>query len=81
MYYGVVPPGQAVHLEPNEIFRKELTILGSAINPDTHYRVLEILPRLKLEGCITHRYALSDIEKGIQAAQNGAGIKICIKPN
>ena len=81
MYYGLVPPGQTLTLEPNEIFRKELTIYGSAINPNTHQRVLALLPRLRLDGCITHRFPLTQVDQAFAAARSGQSIKVCIKPN
>ena len=81
MYYGLVPPGNTIELEPNEIFRKELTLMGSAINPNSHHQTLEIIRSLRLDGCVTHQFPLRDIAKGIEIAKKGESIKVCIRPN
>ena len=38
LWFSVTPPGQTVAIEPNLVFRKELTIRGARINPHTHAR-------------------------------------------
>ncbi|MGI9862901.1 zinc-dependent alcohol dehydrogenase family protein [Moorella naiadis] len=81
LFFGVVAPGQIISIEPNEIYRKELTIVGSAINPFTHHRVLEILPSLKAKELITHKFPLSGIEEAFSVARRGLGLKVCITPN
>ncbi|MFP3895701.1 MAG: zinc-dependent alcohol dehydrogenase family protein [Anaerolineales bacterium] len=43
VWFGVAPPGDTVDVEPNLVFRKELTIRGSLVNPHTHGRALALL--------------------------------------
>ncbi|MFO7917052.1 MAG: zinc-dependent alcohol dehydrogenase family protein [Anaerolineae bacterium] len=43
VWFGVAPPGDRVDVEPNLVFRKELTIRGSLVNPHTHDRALALL--------------------------------------
>jgi L-iditol 2-dehydrogenase len=81
LFFGVVAPGKKIAIEPNRIFARELTIVGSIRNPFTHFQVMEMLPTLKLDGLVTHRFALEDINAAFDAAKRGEGLKICIKPN
>lgn len=81
LFFGVMAPGKKIEIEPNRVFARELTIVGSIRNPFTHHRVMEIMPRLRLKDIVTHRYALDDIQEAFAAARRGDGLKICIKPN
>jgi L-iditol 2-dehydrogenase len=81
MFYGIVPPGEKIEIEPNIIFEHELKIIGSNINPFQHYRTVQLLPDLDLKELITHTFSLNEIMKGIAVARNGEGLKVCIKPN
>lgn len=81
MFFGIVPPGVEIGISPNEIFRRELTIVGSVINPYTHYRAVQVVKLIDAGSLITHRYPLSQINEAIDAARHSVGLKICIKPN
>lgn len=81
LFFGIAPPDKRISISPNEIYKKELRITGSAINPFVHYRVLQLLKQLDLGDIITHRFSLSKINEAINAAKRSIGLKICIKPN
>ncbi len=79
--FGVAPPGKKVSIEPNQIFLKELTILGSTINPFTHYRAVQMLPTLGIGDLVTHRFPLAEANEALDLATRGIGFKIAIEPN
>lgn len=81
LVFGVAPPGKTIALEPNHIFRNELTIMGSNINPFTHYRAVQMLRTLDLGSLITHTFPLAEINHAIDLATRGVGFKIAIEPN
>ena len=81
LFFGVAAPGQRASIEPNRIFAREITIVGSIRNPFTHHQVMEILPRLRLKNIVTHRFPLEEIGEAFAVAHRGDGLKICIKPN
>ncbi|WP_248928917.1 zinc-dependent alcohol dehydrogenase family protein [Paenibacillus hamazuiensis] len=81
MFFGVVPPSHSIEISPNDIFKRELTILGSAINPYSHHRSLEIMDSLHLDELVTHKFPLSRIDEAFEAARKGVGIKVAIHPN
>lgn len=80
LFFGVVPPSHTIDVSPNDIFKRELTIVGSAINPYSHHRAIQLLDKLNLEELITHRFHLEDIEKAFDVARQGIGIKVAIHP-
>jgi threonine dehydrogenase-like Zn-dependent dehydrogenase len=49
LVFGVANPGETAAIRPQEVYAKELTILGTAINPYTHHRAVELLPELGLD--------------------------------
>jgi 2-desacetyl-2-hydroxyethyl bacteriochlorophyllide A dehydrogenase len=81
LFFGVVPPEHTIEVEPNDIFRRELTVVGSAINPYAHHRAIQMLDKLNLDELITHRFPLDRIGEAFETARRGIGIKIAIQPS
>ena len=81
LFFGIVPADKKIKISPNEIFTKELMIIGSAINPFVHYRAVQLLKRLDVRELVTHSFPLSQIDEAIDAARKSIGLKICVKPN
>jgi 2-desacetyl-2-hydroxyethyl bacteriochlorophyllide A dehydrogenase len=81
LFFGVVPPEYSMEIAPNELFSKELTLLGSSINPYSHYKAIQKLAALNLEPLITHHYPLRQIKEAFGMAQSGAGFKVAVHPN
>ncbi len=81
LWFGVTPPGQTVPVEPNLLFRKELTVRGARINPHTHSRALALLEsgRVQVAPLITDTIAL---ERLPELLDNGSGqaIKTVVVP-
>ena len=65
-----------------DIFKKELTIRGSMVNPDTHARAVALLNsgRLQIEPLITHRFPLEQVEDAIKMQMSAESIKVLVKP-
>jgi 2-desacetyl-2-hydroxyethyl bacteriochlorophyllide A dehydrogenase len=81
LFFGVVPPDKRIEVSPNEIYTKELKIIGSAINPFVHYRAIQLLKQLNVRDLVTHTFPLSQINEALEAARHSVGLKICVKPN
>jgi len=60
LLFSVPESGSMANLPLNDIFDKELTIMGSRINPDTQQRAVKLLNsgRLQIKKLITHTYDL-----------------------
>lgn len=82
MQFGVVSPDKVARISPYEIYYKELTVLGSFVNPFTHSRAIDLIAsrRIDVKPLITHRFALSDAESAMAMAQSGDAVKIMIAP-
>ncbi|MDD4558862.1 MAG: zinc-binding dehydrogenase, partial [bacterium] len=70
LIFGVAPKDASVNFLPYDIFSRELSIMGSFINPFTFSRSIEIIAsgRLKLKQLVTHRLSLDEIATGLNPA-------------
>ncbi|MDR2570272.1 MAG: zinc-dependent alcohol dehydrogenase family protein [Oscillospiraceae bacterium] len=77
-----VPVQDAVYDMPLfDIFKKELTIKGSFVNPDTHARAVELINtgKVNVAPIITHRFGINDLEKAIKCQKSTESIKCILK--
>lgn len=65
-----------------DVFSKELRIVGSRINPDTHQRAVNLINggRLELMRLITHRYDLEHLEDAVKMQMGSESIKVIVCP-
>ena len=63
MYFGLASPNESFPLKPDDVFKKELKITSSFINPYTFERAIQVLEAkvLDLESLITNVVPLNDI--------------------
>lgn len=82
LFFSVAKVGAALSIEPLEIFKKELTIKGSFINPATHDRALALISsgRVDVKPLITHRFNLEDIDKAIKMQTSPEAVKVLVIP-
>lgn len=81
LWFGVTPPGHTIPVEPNEVFRKELSIRGARMNPYTHDRALALLAsgQVQVEPLITRTIDL-DALPGVLLAPPGGDVKTVVVP-
>lgn len=82
LLFSVPKPDSTYNLHLEEVFQKELTIVGSMINPDTHGRAAALINSgvLKLEPIITHSFPVEQVEEAILAQQSAETIKVIVEP-
>lgn len=83
MVYGVAQEDARLALSPYEVFRRELTVLGSFAEMTSFAAALAALRtgRVRTDGLITHRFGLDGYADAIEAAQHEPGThKIVIVP-
>ena len=82
LLFSVPKPESTYSLHLEEVFQKELTILGSMINPDTHGRAAALINSgvLKLEPIITHSFSVEQVEEAILMQQSADSIKVIVEP-
>lgn len=82
--FGFSPEGEKANIIPFEVLSRELTIMGSWVNPYTSYRALDILAggKIDVKTLITTRLPLDKIMDGINLMiEKPEGfIKAVIKP-
>jgi L-iditol 2-dehydrogenase len=81
LVFGVARPDDRLSVSPNEIYAKELSLLGTALNPFTHRRAANIVNHLGLENFEFGYFAMDQIEEALQAQRDGAFDKVFILPN
>lgn len=76
-----VPKAGATHpLSLEDVYQKELTIVGSMINPDTHQRAVQLINsgRIQLEPLITHCFPVEQLKEAILMQMSDASIKVVV---
>lgn len=66
-----------------DMYKKELHICGSMINPDTHQRAVNLINsgKIDLQKLITHRYDLEHLEDAIHMQMSSESIKVVVCPS
>ncbi len=81
LVFGVARPDDRLAVSPNEIYARELTILGTALNPFTHRRAANLVNSLALENFTFGTFGLDQIDDALQAQRDGLFDKVLITPN
>ncbi|WP_369298149.1 zinc-dependent alcohol dehydrogenase family protein [uncultured Neglectibacter sp.] len=65
-----------------DVYKKELTIKGSFVNPDTHSRAVALLNagKLNFDQIITHRFPLAQMPEAIAMQMSDQSIKVIVTP-
>src|SRR3954447_1680688 len=81
LLYGVARPTDRASVPPYDIYAKELTIIGTALNPFTHLRAVEMLSAIRFNALDRRRYPLADYAAAFAGQQDRTSIKTIIAPN
>lgn len=80
LVFGVGRADDTFPLSPRTIYDKELTLVGSSINPYTHQRAVALLDRLRLTHLAPAFLGLDQWSQALEQQAAGAG-KVFITPN
>jgi L-iditol 2-dehydrogenase len=81
LVFGVAPPEDVASVRPAEVFSRELTIVGSLVNPYTHERAVSLLPQMMLDKLRLGAYPLARFAEAFAAQASGANAtKVLILP-
>jgi len=81
--YGMAKEDDRLAVSPYEVFRRELTIKGSFAQAFSFDRALALLRsgRVRTEGIVTHRFAIDDYGKALEATRSdGTCLKATVEP-
>lgn len=81
--FGVCPKDSTVQIEPHEIYFRELTIVGSYINPNTFSRAAALLEsgKVRIDRFQIDRYPIEGVLAALDRQREGRTIKCIIQPN
>jgi L-iditol 2-dehydrogenase len=77
---GVAAQNQRASLSPYDIYARELTILGTALNPFTHRRAANLLPSLGLERLSRGEFPIESFQDALAAQREGLFDKTFLMP-
>ncbi|MBS3791571.1 MAG: zinc-dependent alcohol dehydrogenase family protein [Candidatus Bipolaricaulota bacterium] len=83
VWFGVASPELEIPIKPFEVYRKELTIQGSFVNPYSTKDALDLLAegKIDVEDLVTHRFGLEQFDRAIEVYSNDdSRIKIMMEP-
>ncbi|MGO1267322.1 MAG: alcohol dehydrogenase catalytic domain-containing protein [Microbacterium gubbeenense] len=80
LLFGVANPDDTAIVRPNDIYARELSLIGTALNPFTHRRAANMLASLPLHELNAGFFGLDDIEEALQAQRDGIFDKVFITP-
>lgn len=80
LVFGVADPAAEAVIRPNDIYTRELTILGSAINPFTHIRAVGLLQKLPLGELRVKAFPLEEADAALEAVRSGKFDKVMLVP-
>ncbi len=82
-FFGVSPIGEKIQVEPNQVYFKELTIVGSYVNPNTFSRSIALLHsgRVRVDRFQIDRFPLDEVNNALAYQREGKTLKSIIEPN
>jgi threonine dehydrogenase-like Zn-dependent dehydrogenase len=81
LLYGVARPTDRASVPPYDIYAKELTIIGTALNPFTHLRAVEMLSAIRFDALDRRTYPLADYAAAFAGQRDRTSIKTIIAAN
>ncbi len=81
LVFGCAPMQATSTVRPFDIYARELTVIGSFINPYTHERAVSLLPQMGLEKLQIEAFPLAEFQQAFEAqAATSAAAKVEILP-
>jgi len=82
-FFGVSPLGVSIPIEPNLVYFKELSIVGSYINPHTFDRSIALLQGgvVNIEQFIIHNFPLAGVQDALEHQRGGKTLKSIVRPH
>ena len=83
LLFGICPQNSIIKINPFQIFQKELTILGSVINPFTFQESIDFIKTINipLEEIGVKFFSLKEYNVALEAAKSGKNTKVIFKLN
>ncbi len=82
LFFGVCPIGETIPLEPNAVYFRELTIVGSYVNPYTFPRAIALLRGgvVRVAPLDVRAYPIEGVHDALASLRDGRALKNMIVP-
>jgi threonine dehydrogenase-like Zn-dependent dehydrogenase len=82
LLFSVPQPDSVCTVFLEDIFHKELTVVGSLINPDTHGRAVALINSgaIHLDSILTHSFPLEKVEDALLMQMSNDSLKVIVEP-
>jgi L-iditol 2-dehydrogenase len=80
LVFGVAAMSATAKIRPFDIYARELTVVGSFINPYTHERAVDLLPPMGLEKLHFDTFPLAEFLPAFEAQAGSAAAKVELLP-
>ena len=82
LLFGVSGPEAEARIRPYDIFLRELTLVGSFINPFTHQRAIEVLAAGKVNPSriVSHRFPVEETAEALRVSRTPEALKVLVQP-
>jgi len=82
LLFGVSGPEAQARIRPYEIFLRELTIVGSFVNPFTHQRAIQALAagHVNPERLVSHRFPVEKTAEALRVSRSPEAVKVVVQP-
>jgi L-iditol 2-dehydrogenase len=82
-FFGVCAVGSTISVEPNAVYAKELSIVGSYVNPHTFDRAIAVLNsgNVRIDEFQINTFSLDVVHEALRYQREGLTIKSIITPN
>ena len=81
LIFGVTPIEDRAQINPNVIYRKELSIMGSYVNPNTFKRAIAVIAggKIPLSSLEVKYFKLEDFSEAFEASRSGDYSKVAFR--
>jgi L-iditol 2-dehydrogenase len=81
-FFGVCPIGATIPVEPNMVYFRELTIVGSYVNPFTFSRAIALLRggNVRVDSLPLVRFPLDQVHEALRQQREGIAVKSILIP-
>lgn len=82
LFFGVVSPEARIEVSPYDIYQRELTVMGSYVNPFTHARAVHLLAtgQVNTQRLVSHRFPVDAMPAALAAAVSPESVKVVVQP-
>lgn len=83
VFFGVCPRGETFPISPHEVYARELSIVGSYVNPCTFTRAIDVIASgiVNIEALSPTVFSLDELPQAFEALREGKTIKNILRPN